>query len=253
MPGRQGTLMRTHNWTRIVTLLAAVVLLGGGMAVALGALGSKSSPSSPPPSLSRALSTSPGSNAAVEQSFVEAFTLQVNLGAPPPPGSSGSWALHSMPLRTGAGAPLLADAEHAWVGPTGRLELLSASEGSALIAQDTRDAEAVFTGALEQRVVRGMQSLVLAEEKYAAAISSPGGVAVLEWYSVVVGGRSARVHALVQQWNQEDRVVRGPGGTVRIVSSVGIGETDTYATLDRGPDGRWRVATLDPTPVGSQG
>lgn len=253
MPGPQGTAMRTHNWTRIVTSLAAAALAAGGTAVALGALGSKSSPLPSSASLSPAVRATPGSTAAVEQSFVEAFTLQVNLGAPAPPGSSGSWALHSMPLRTGAGATRLAGAEHAWIGPTGRLDLLSASQGNALIAQDTQDAEAVFTGVLEQRVVRGMRSLVLAEETYAAAISSPGGVAVLQWYSVVVDGRSARVHALVRQWDQEDRVVPGSGRTARIVSSVGIGETDTYATLDLGPDGRWRVATLDPTPVGPQG
>ena len=105
-----------------------------------------------------------------------------------------------------------------------------------------------------QQMADGMTTMVESETQSAAAVPSPGGLAVLCWYAVVVSGSTAKVHCLEVVWLQVDNVTPATSTSpARVSSRLTRGQEDERLTLRRQPDGQWTVLLMDATPLGPTG
>jgi hypothetical protein len=122
------------------------------------------------------------------------------------------------------------------------------------MAEQTADINRVFTGSLAQQVQDGMTTEVEAQTESASGLTSPGGSAVVKWYTVDVSGASAKVHCLEVVWLQVDTVTPASAtSSARVRSLMARGQNDEHLTLQRQSDGRWKVSSLDATPLGPTG
>ena len=199
--------------------------------------------------------------ASVEQVVREANNFVQNQASPAPLGDTdASWALRAdLPVGGFRGYSALSERtalthpQHRWV-VNGRVRLLLLSEANAIINEQTVDISRVFTGSLAQQMQDGMTTIVEGETQSANTLASPGGSAVVSWYAVDVSGSTAKVHCLEVEWLQVDNVTPATSTSpARVRSQLAQGQNDERLTLRRQPDGRWKVLSLDATPLGPTG
>jgi hypothetical protein len=233
-----------RKWFIAVATVALLLATGCGLAFGLGGSGA-----------------SPPKASAVEQAVQEANNLVENEASPPPLGDTNpSWALGAdLPVGgfRGYGAltetTALTHRERPWI-VSGHVRLLSNSQADAIMAEQTADINRVFTGSLAQQVQDGMTTEVEAQTESASGLTSPGGSAVVKWYTVDVSGASAKVHCLEVVWLQVDTVTPASAtSSARVRSLMARGQNDEHLTLQRQSDGRWKVSSLDATPLGPTG
>jgi hypothetical protein len=185
---------------------------------------------------------------AIAKPYLAANILIQNLGSPTPQGvTSTSWAVVGDGLLGAATtSPHLAVAERKWVDASGKVVPLPRAEGAAIVANQRELAASIMTGELLSTTDHEIDQLVRNEYGSHPTISSPGGGAIVGWYSIAQHGATASVDATVNIWVQVDELVNTPSG-FRVSSSINQAEIEGRATLVRS-HGIWKVATLHQLP-----
>lgn len=185
---------------------------------------------------------------AIAKPYLAANILIQNLGSPAPQGvTSSSWAIVGDGL-VGATttSPHLAVAERKWIDASGKVVQLPRAQGAAIVANQRQLAASIMTGELLSTTEHQINQVVRAEYGSHPTISSPGGGAIVGWYSIAQNGATASVDATVNIWVQVDELVNTPSG-LRISSLINQAEIEGRATLVRS-HGVWKVATLNQVP-----
>jgi len=199
--------------------------------------------------------------AAVERVVQEANNFVENEASPSPLGDTNPlWALEADPPVGGfrgygslTATTALTHRERPWV-VSGHVHLLSNSQANAIMAEQTADISRAFAGSLAQQLQEGMTTEVEAQTQNASGLTSPGGSAIVKWYTVDVSGATAKVHCLEVVWLQVDTVTPASATSpARVRSLMARGQDDERLTLQRRSDGRWKVLSLDATPRGPTG